>query len=49
MDKTIKFRTFNDDDIDLFKKWLYTPHVAKWYHEPTDWVDEIEKRSSDFI
>lgn len=37
-----------DQDIELFKKWLYEPHVAKWYHEPLDWIDEVEKRSTDF-
>jgi RimJ/RimL family protein N-acetyltransferase len=49
MEKLIKIRAFNDDDMVLFTKWLYTPHVAKWYHEPTDWIKEIEKRTSEFI
>lgn len=49
MEKLIKIRALNDDDIELFTKWLYTPHVAKWYHEPTDWIKEIEKRNSEFI
>lgn len=49
MENMIKLRALNDDDIELFTKWLYTPHVAMWYHEPTDWIKEIEKRNSGFI
>mgnify|MGYP001440533810 FL=1 len=30
----IKLRPMTQDDLTIFKKWLYTPHVAKWYHEP---------------
>ncbi|MEA4987141.1 MAG: GNAT family N-acetyltransferase [Anaerovorax sp.] len=44
----IMLRGLNDNDIALFKKWLYTPHVAAWYHDPLDWIDEIEKRNSNF-
>ncbi len=32
----------------LFKKWLYTPHVAKWYHDPLDWITEIEQQEGTF-
>ncbi len=42
-------RSFGDDDVALFKQWLYLPHVAKWYHDPLDWIDEIEKRNSDYV
>lgn len=45
----IKLREFKNDDIEIFKKWLYTPHVARWYHDPLDWIDEVEKRNDDFI
>ena len=38
----------NLDDLTVFKKWLYTPHVAKWYHDPQDWINEVEKQDSDF-
>ncbi|WP_206459282.1 GNAT family N-acetyltransferase [Anaerovorax sp. IOR16] len=44
----VMLRALNDNDIALFKKWLYTPHVAAWYHDPLDWIDEIEKRNSNF-
>lgn len=35
-------------DLALFKKWLYTPHVAKWYHDPLDWIAEIEQQDTAF-
>ena len=44
----ISFRRMNMDDLILFKKWLFTPHVAKWYHDPLDWIDEIEKQDNEF-
>lgn len=44
----INIRQMATDDLTLFKKWLYTPHVAKWYHEPLDWIEEIEKQDSEF-
>lgn len=49
MESLIKLRVLKDEDMGLFKKWLYTTHVAKWYHEPLDWIDEVEKRNSEFI
>lgn len=44
----IKLREMGIDDLALFKKWLYLPHVAKWYHDPLDWIDEVEKQDKDF-
>lgn len=41
-------RQFRNEDIALFEKWLYTPHVSKWYHDPLDWIDEIKKRNDEF-
>ena len=49
MKNSIKLRVFRDEDIGLFKKWLYNTHVARWYHEPLDWIYEVEKRNSEFI
>ena len=48
MESLIKLRPFQDEDIDLFIKWLYSPHVKQWYTEPLDWMDEIKKRNNDF-
>ena len=48
MRNLIVLRKFNDYDMSNFKKWLYLPHVAEWYHDPLDWIDEVEKRNSEF-
>lgn len=48
MESRIELRNFTDHDMVLFKKWLYIPHVAQWYHHPLDWIEEVEKRNSDF-
>ena len=39
----LNLRTMNAEDLPVFKKWLRMPHVAKWYHEPLDWIEEVEK------
>ena len=44
----IQLRPMEAADFDLFRKWLYTPHIARWYHEPLDWIDEVEKQDSEF-
>jgi len=48
MDNHITLREIEDTDLELFKKWVYAPHVAKWYEEPLSWIDEIEKRKGEF-
>lgn len=44
----IRLRELTDSDLLLFKEWLYLPHVAAWYHDPLDWIEEVEKRNSEF-
>lgn len=44
----ISLRKMVPDDLPIFKKWLFSPHVSKWYHHPSDWIDEIEKQDGDF-
>lgn len=44
----VSLRKFADGDIPLFKKWLYAPHVAAWYHNPLNWIEEAEKRGGEF-
>lgn len=41
-------RPMTNEDLTIFKKWLYKPHVAKWYHEPLDWIMEIEQKDNEF-
>lgn len=48
MSNTITLRKFEDSDLPLLKRWLYLPHVAAWYHDPLDWIEEVEKRNDKF-
>lgn len=41
----LNLRTMNAEDLPVFKKWLRMPHVAKWDHEPLDWIEEVESRT----
>lgn len=41
-------RKLEDSDIDTFQKWVYSEHVAKWYTEPLEWLDEISKRDTEY-
>lgn len=44
----LNLRAFLDDDMDLLKKWLYKPHVVKWFEHPEHWIDEVSKRNDEF-
>lgn len=46
--KNLWIRQLRNEDIALFEKWLYMPHVAKWYHDPLDWIDEVKNRNDEF-
>lgn len=44
----IDLRPIDEKDLPLLKEWLYLPHVAKWYHDPLDWINEVENRHGEF-
>lgn len=44
----INLRIMNAADLPIFKKWLGTPHVAKWYHDPLEWIKEVEMQDGAF-
>ncbi len=44
----VTLRTMSVADLPIFQKWLAVPHVAKWYHHPLDWVDEVQKQDQEF-
>ena len=44
----LKLRVLENRDIELFRKWVYEDHVAKWYEQPLDWINEIENRYNEF-
>lgn len=45
---TLILRKVNDADIDLLTKWLKKDYILKWYHDPNDWLEEINGRNSSF-
>ena len=44
----VSFRAMTLSDLTLFKLWLAVPHVAKWYEQPADWIEEVEKQEGEF-
>ncbi|MDO4275653.1 MAG: GNAT family N-acetyltransferase [Eubacteriales bacterium] len=44
----IQLRKMEHTDLPVFKKWLYMPHVATWYHDPLDWINEVEEQDGEF-
>ena len=44
----LKLRPFWGCDIALMERWLYTPHIAKWYEHPEDWLNELKNRNGEF-
>lgn len=44
----VSLRKLEDCDISMLKNWLYRDHVAKWYTEPMDWLNEIAKRNTEY-
>jgi len=44
----MNLRSFQDTDIALMERWLYTPHVAKWYKHPDHWLRELRERHGEF-
>lgn len=44
----IRLRKMEQTDLPVFKKWLDRPHVARWYHDPLDWINEVEKQDGEF-
>lgn len=48
MPVSISLRPMQQTDLPLFREWLFLPHVAAWYHEPEDWINEIEQQDGEF-
>lgn len=48
MSDTIQLRAMQQSDLPLFCGWLSMPHVCAWYHEPQDWIMEIEQQDGAF-
>jgi RimJ/RimL family protein N-acetyltransferase len=41
-------RKFEDNDMDLFRHWLYKDYILKWYKDADEWVNELKQRNGDF-
>lgn len=42
--KELTIRPVNDKDIDLLTLWLNKDYILKWYHDPDEWLTEINGR-----
>ena len=48
MNDMIQLRKMDLTDLTVFIKWLSAPHIAKWYHDPLDWINEVEEQDGEF-
>lgn len=44
----LTLRVICDTDINLLTEWLNKDYILKWYHDPADWLYEINGRSGNF-
>ena len=40
----LTLRKLEDKDITMLTNWLYKEYILKWYHDPEDWLTEINGR-----
>lgn len=45
---SIQLRPFQSTDITMFTSWLHMEHILKWYHEPDNWLTEINGRHDEY-
>lgn len=41
----ITLRPVEDEDIRLLTAWLNKEYIRKWYHDPEEWLTEINNRN----
>ena len=44
----LKLKPVEDSDIKQLEIWLNTEHVLKWYHDASEWLNEIKERNGQF-
>ncbi|GAB6121273.1 GNAT family N-acetyltransferase [Dysgonomonas termitidis] len=44
----ITLQPVRDEDVPMIKQWLYKEYILEWYHEPDEWIREIEEREGEF-
>ena len=42
--KKLSLRPVNNNDIDLLTSWLNSDYILQWYHNPDEWLAEINGR-----
>lgn len=42
--KEITLKPLHEDDIKLLTTWLNKEYILKWYHDPNEWLEEINER-----
>lgn len=45
---TIVLRPFSDADIPRLAAWLDKEYIKKWYHDPDEWLHEVQNRHDEF-
>lgn len=46
--RKLTLKPVEDNDVSLLDKWLHKDYILKWYHEPKEWIKEIEERNGSF-
>ena len=44
----VALRDMTPADIPLFRSWLVSPRVARWYHDPEAWIAEAEEMYGEY-
>ncbi len=44
----IHMRAISDADMALLETWLNQDYILQWYHEPSEWLHEINERNGGF-
>ena len=46
-ERSYEFRPMTADDLPLIRRWLETPHVAEWWHDPAEQFERVSGHLSD--
>ena len=46
--KNLSLQPIRDEDIQKIAAWLHKEHISKWYHDPDEWIHEMQERNKDF-
>lgn len=46
--KNLNLKPITDNDVQLVEMWLNKEYIKKWYDNPKDWLEEIDKRNDEY-